>query len=260
MRQGRLPPFGFEKLEFGFREPVKTPFLAFFDCRKNVFWRWRSRKMRQVSPLRVRIFGVRASGACFGQVFGVFRCSENLFKPIFLILSHPPANPRANPWGRAPGTRLQFPCLTTLPDLGVDQHRRPCSNMQRGAFLRIILKGGPYTKNKILETTVLAFFGVLIRVSEAPASMFGLLSRCCTFWTRREPEGPHLSPFSDPVYFGDFSGKRKLFFLWSGSKKKTFSFEVPGKSCLGAVWEFGAVWGLESLQKRVTIISPKTET
>ena len=35
MRQGRFPPFGFETLEFGFREPFKTPVFAFFDFQKN---------------------------------------------------------------------------------------------------------------------------------------------------------------------------------------------------------------------------------
>ena len=37
MRHGRFPPFGFEKLEFGFREPFETPFWAFFDFRKIRF-------------------------------------------------------------------------------------------------------------------------------------------------------------------------------------------------------------------------------
>ena len=47
MRQGRFPPFGLKLPEFGLQGPVSAPFLAFFDARKNPFWRGGSRKMRQ---------------------------------------------------------------------------------------------------------------------------------------------------------------------------------------------------------------------
>ena len=77
MRQGRIPPFEFEKSEFGFREPFKTPFWAFFDFREKTVFEIRVQKDAPgpVSPLRVRIGSVWALGAQFGLVFGVCRFS-----------------------------------------------------------------------------------------------------------------------------------------------------------------------------------------
>ena len=78
MRQGQFPPFALEKSEFGFREPFKTPLLAFFDFREKSVLEIRVQKDAPglVSPLRVRIGGVWALGAWFGPVLGVFRFSE----------------------------------------------------------------------------------------------------------------------------------------------------------------------------------------
>ena len=93
MRQVRFPPFGFEFSEFRLQDLFLVPFLAFFDFQEKSVLELTVQKDAPgpVSPLRVRIFGVRASGACFGHVFGVFRFSENTFKNYFLILNHPPA-------------------------------------------------------------------------------------------------------------------------------------------------------------------------
>ena len=93
MRQGRFPPSGVGFSEFGLRDLVLVPFLAFFVFQEKTVLELTVQKDAPgpVSPLRVRIFGVRASGACFGHVFGVFRFSENMFKNYFLILNHPPA-------------------------------------------------------------------------------------------------------------------------------------------------------------------------
>ena len=74
MRQVRFPPFGFEFSEFGLGELFLALFLAFFDFGKKTVLERMVQKDAPgpVSPLRVRIFGVRAPGACFGPVSGVF--------------------------------------------------------------------------------------------------------------------------------------------------------------------------------------------
>ena len=80
MRQVLFPPFGFEFSEFGLLEPVSVPFLAFFDFQEKSVLELTVQKDAPgpVSPLRARIFGVRAPGAIFGPVFGIFRSSEKI--------------------------------------------------------------------------------------------------------------------------------------------------------------------------------------
>ena len=89
MRQVRFPPFGFGFSEFGFREPFKTPFWAFFDCRNKSVFEIRVQKDAPgpISPLRVRIFGVWAPGACSGPVLCVFRFSDVVMYFLSFLIS-----------------------------------------------------------------------------------------------------------------------------------------------------------------------------
>ena len=78
MRQGRFPPFGFEKSEFGFGEPFKTSFWTFFDfSEKNRFWvEGPERCARSGFPPSGSNFRSLGSGSYFWPCFWHFSISE----------------------------------------------------------------------------------------------------------------------------------------------------------------------------------------
>ena len=79
MRQVRFPPFGFEFSEFGLRELLKNPFLAFLDFQENHFGDKGSERCARLGfPPLGSNFRSSGSGSLFWSC--VWRFGENIFK------------------------------------------------------------------------------------------------------------------------------------------------------------------------------------